>query len=258
VRLFLAKKILGFQDSISAFADEIPEDDAGTLSPKTLAMIQREIQPLRHDVDQMEFPLTRMAIDRFIGATHPITNETAFREIMEIWQRFADELEAVSFVYVEREKLRYYEQDAAFGILVGQRFPSADYDIREAANCFSLERHTATVMHSMRALEVGLDALGAALKIKRSLKGWGADLQIFGDAWSKQLKMNPRLSGWKREFFPKAFVEFRHFANAWRNRAMHSGVQYGDEEASRVFEHVGSFLRHLATRLSEPRKRKRR
>ena len=74
---------------------------------------------------------------------------------------------------------------------------------------------------------------------------------IFASAWDKKLKSSRKPRGWRRSFFPEAFADFRYFADAWRNYAMHGKTQYGETEAEKVFEHVRSFMRHLATRLKE-------
>jgi hypothetical protein len=42
---------------------------------------------------------------------------------------------------------------------------SASFDIEEAGKCLAFDRGTATVMHLMRVLEVGLKALAKVLQI---------------------------------------------------------------------------------------------
>jgi HEPN domain-containing protein len=158
----------------------------------------------------------------------------------------------IKFIYIPAEKMAFYDQPEAFGTAVAKAFPGADYDIREAGNCFALGLHTAAVMHSMRVLESGLNALGHGLRATRSIHGWGNDLKIFQDKWDTILATKPKKLGWKRQFYPQLFLHFRYFADAWRNRAFHKPeAKYGELEAQKVFEHVREFMQLLATRLSE-------
>src|SRR4029077_6176572 len=52
-------------------------------------------------------------------------------------------------------------------------FPAADQELQEAGKCFALDRHSATVYHSMRALEVGLLAIARRLGVDLGNKPWG-------------------------------------------------------------------------------------
>lgn len=180
------------------------------------------------------------------------------QQIENLDERIIDELSPKVFLYQNKRSLEYYEKPSPFGERVALHFPSVEYDIREASNCLALERFTACVMHSMRVLEAGLDALGRALNVPRGNRGWGSDLNVYSEAWDKDPKKKTlQTKDWRRTFFPAAFVEFRHFANAWRNIAMHSQhAQYNEDEASRVFEHVRAFMQHIATRLKEPKRRR--
>jgi HEPN domain-containing protein len=224
----------------------------GRLSQKEKDDVRKSLDELSRELEFLGLEFTSKGITRFIETLKNATSDSVKQFLEELDNRIDDELDSISFFFQKSSKLKFYDHPAAFGELVHQKFPSAEYDIREAANCFALDRYTATVMHSMRVLEVGLDALGHAVKVKRSPRGWGTDLNIFSTAWEKHLKAKPKTRGWKRSFFPQLFLEFRYFAAAWRNQAFHnSKVWYGEEEAERVFDHVKNFMELLATKLSE-------
>ena len=52
-------------------------------------------------------------------------------------------------------------------------------------------------------------------------------------------------------FYTEAVLDLRAIKNAWRNPTMHFRRKYDESQALRVYETVGEFLGHLATRLHE-------
>jgi hypothetical protein len=173
----------------------------------------------------------------------------------DLVETMTHELFSVQFLPIP-ERCVQYTRPEAFGSEVHQKFHSARFDIAEAGMCFACGRWTGAVMHCMRVLEFGLDALGKELKVQRGHRGWGQDLKNFSSAWDGRVKNwkkgDPPLA-WRREFFPKVFSQFEYFENAWRNHAMHAHANYGELEASRVFEHVMAFMQLLSARLREPK-----
>jgi hypothetical protein len=260
VKIYLASRLVGISDEfVGLFAGfgSVLDDDPLASSAKRSAA--RSLRRMSAELDALGLPFTKLAADRLASELvledGPLATGRQFDEAFnELFQRFQDEVQQIRFLFVEPNKLKHYDQAAPFGAEVAQKFPCAEFDIREAANCFALGRYTATVMHCMRVLEKGLDALGKAVKAKKTHRGWGNDLNAFADAWEKQLKAKPTGQGWRRAFFPKAFADFRHFEFAWRNHAMHGHKSFGETEAEQVFEHVQSFMQHLATRLKETKR----
>src|ERR1039457_5272985 len=165
---------------------------------------------------------------------------------------FDSELETRRFFFVSDERARYYTGDVVPWLEpmankietftpVISAFPSAEDDIREAGNCFALDRPTATVFHLMRVMEAGLKALGKDLGVAWT-SNWGTCLnEIEKQATVK--KSDP--------FFAEAVADLRAFKNAWRNPTMHIERIYSEKEAERIFQTVEGFMVHLATRLTE-------
>jgi hypothetical protein len=261
VKKYLAENLVGIEMALYSLSNLLlnKEVRANELLPEEIKSRMREfLNFMTHHIPTLGLPMTEMGLRRFQeDLLDTYTGLQIGSAIEELAERFHDEMQTITFLYVKAEKLKYFEKESAFGAKVHEGFPSAEYDIQEAANCFALNRYTASVMHSMRVLESGLDAMAVALKVKRSGKSWAADLNVFKAAWDKKIAANPRLSGWRRQFFPKAFAEFRHFADAWRNHAMHAEARYGEQESELVFQHVQSFMQHLAARLHEPKRKKR-
>jgi hypothetical protein len=82
------------------------------------------------------------------------------RFVDEFESRFHDEIESISFIYIESSKMGFYDKPKLFGQQVFDRFPSAEYDIVQAGNCFAFDCYTATVMHSMRVLGSWIEFIG--------------------------------------------------------------------------------------------------
>jgi hypothetical protein len=261
VLLYLAQRLLAINDSLVGLIhdiSEIPVSEDWTrdpIPPPVQRIIFEKMKVMEPEFKILGLRFTWEGVIRFLDSLDTVMRREAINSVGGLRERFYDELNGIRFLYLDAAKLKFYDQRAPFGEVVAKKFPSAEYDIQEAANCFALGRYTACVMHSMRVLEAGLDALAKALKVRRSIRGWGTDLYMFNTAWEKELKSKPNLTGWKRQFFPQSFVEFRHFANAWRNHALHTNVQYGESEAFKVCGHVQTFMQHLATRLSEGKRR---
>ena len=226
------------------------------INPSKTGTIERNLAALATELAFFNLTFTRDAIIRFeervsLAVFDDLTPDHVSRAVENIRERLEDELKNLSFFYVEPSRIRFYDKTPPDGDGITASFPSAEYDLREAGNCLSLDRFTATVMHSMRALEPGLDALADVLGIKRGNSGWGRDLNNLQTAWSAK-SSDQSTPNWMRLIFPPALAEFRYFAEAWRNRSMHARARYGEEEAGRVLEHVLSFLRILAPKLNEP------
>jgi hypothetical protein len=235
MRVYRAKRLVSISNElVNLFQPILDSEDEELLPADAQAEVLDALRSMSEEIEVLGLPLTKLSADRFAKSVANLTGAEAYKAFEDLNQRFQDEIEQIQFFYVKPEKLNYFGLPSAFGAEVAKNFPSAEYDIQEAANCFASRRYTATVMHSMRVLEAGLGALASALKVKRSGRGWGSDLNIFSNEWQKQLKGKRRLRGWKQTFFAQAFADFRYFADAWRNHAMHASARYGEEEAARV------------------------
>jgi len=255
MRVYRAKRLVSISNEfVNLFQAVYDLEDEQIIPADARAEVLNALGSMVEEMDVLGLPLTILSAQRFAESAANLTGAEAYRAFEDLNQRFQDEIDRTRFIHVSPEKMAYFGMTAAFGADVAARFPSAEYDIQEAANCFALGRYTATVMHSMRALEAGLGALAGELKVKRSHSGWGSDLKTFEKAWLSARSGKPRPRAWKRTFFAQAFTDFRYFADAWRNHAMHASERYGEEEAERVFEHVRSFMQHLATRLREKKR----
>lgn len=146
-----------------------------------------------------------------------------------------------------------YEKPAPFGQSAYDAFPSAQYDVSEASNCFALERYSASVHHSMSALEPGLKVLAVDVGAAVNDGMWKGVLDRIESKIESLKKTLPRGAARndRLQFLSAAAKEFFYFKDGWRNYIAHAKAQYDREQALGAMNHVGAFMRHLATKLHE-------
>jgi hypothetical protein len=159
------------------------------------------------------------------------------------------EMRCRKFLTVSPGHVRYYAQPELFGAEVFKNFSSANEDIAEAGTCLALGRGTACVMHLMRVLEAGLNALVNALQIKTK-DDWGSKIREVNSA----LGLRASQKGPKHpddEFYAESAAQFEYLKRAWRNPSMHLDRSYSVDRAEEILLAVKSFMAVLATKLSE-------
>jgi hypothetical protein len=119
--------------------------------------------------------------------------------------------------------------------------------------------YTASVFHAMRAAEIGVRSLGAALKITIKsgkpieLAEWREILDGVAVA-VRDIESLPNSTPTKDAdllFYSEAAAQFRFFKNGWRVRVAHARATYTEPQAKEALDHVRSFFETLATRLTE-------
>lgn len=159
-----------------------------------------------------------------------------------------DELAARLLFAFPPSSARYFSGEPLFGDAVEDGFPDVSYDVAEAGKCLALGRWTATVMHLMRVLEAGLEALAKHLNVP-SGENWNSVLNAIE---GKLREVRRKVDGREEEqWAAEAGVHLRFIKNAWRNHAMHPLERYDRERAVQIFENTRSFMRHLAAKLAE-------
>jgi hypothetical protein len=175
--------------------------------------------------------------------------------VVELKRLLQSELEQATFFHVSELKADYYNARRLFGSEVAEHFPSAQFDIREAGNCYALGRNTACVFHLMRVLETGLTVLGAVFGVSLAHTNWAPAIEQI-ESKIRDMHKDPV---WKalpdckeeQEFYAQAASHFGVLKDAWRNYTAHVRGQYDEQEASDVFTTVRAFMQKLATRLHE-------
>src|SRR5262249_51752186 len=159
--------------------------------------------------------------------------------------RLKDEMEGRVFLSLSAGEGNLYREplqgwDDVFG-----RFPEALDDVEAASKCLAIGQGTATVMHLMRVMELGLKALAKALGIPYA-PSWESYLKQIqtqiGKVWTD------KTPEWKKEepFYRDASGDLLSVKQAWRNPSMHVVRKYGPDEALEIYVAVRTFMKRLA------------
>ncbi len=183
----------------------------------------------------------------FHGALTPDRLALVADEIAILISAFQDELEARLLLAFPPSSARYFASEPLFGEAVEDVFPAISYDVAEAGKCLALGRSTAAVMHLMRVLEAGLEALANHVAVPTG-ENWNTVLNAIE---GKLREVRRKVDGREEEqWAAEAGVHLRFIKNAWRNHAMHPLERYDLERATQIFESTRAFMQHLAAKLS--------
>jgi tRNA nucleotidyltransferase/poly(A) polymerase len=161
---------------------------------------------------------------------------------------FMDELAGRQVFALSQRQSTLFAAGMPFGDAVNTAFPSVTYDAVEAGKCLALGRWTASVMHIMRVLEVGLRALATLYGLEAE-DNWN---KVLNQIEAKTREVGKRTYGADQEqWAAEAALHLRFIKNAWRNRAMHPLQKYDEEQATAIYDNTRSFMRHLAEKLTE-------
>lgn len=153
------------------------------------------------------------------------------------------EMEEKLFFYLPASRANFYDQQELFGVAVNATFPTIQFDMVEAGNCYAAGRGTACVFHLMRIMEVGVQGFGAKLGVTLvNEKNW----QNILDEINKAIKtLNPKDPGTVE--MSEASANLYSVKLAWRNEVMHPNDTYTLEEAENLIRQVKIFMGQLAT-----------
>lgn len=179
---------------------------------------------------------------------------------LNTWKGFiANALKKRPLILVDEQLSGFIDSERLFGNEVGQSYPSASTDIREAGKCIAVGCCTAAVFHLMRAAEFGLRALAKDRAVSFSdrpldEKEWG---QILTNLESKVSDMRTASrSNWKDgairdkqiRSYAETVQELRGFNDAWRRHVSHADARafYDPNTALGVLGHVRALMQRLA------------
>jgi hypothetical protein len=171
-------------------------------------------------------------------------------ELQALKNAIGAELSTFVFFKINDEYAPYFKQKSPFGIEVDTNFSRASLDIEEAAKCLALSRPTASVFHVMRVMEVGLKAIGNELDIPYA-PSWES---YISQITAKISEKRPKKSiDWIKDepFFRDVLGDLQSIKIAWRNPTMHIVRNYNSDEAEDIFRAARTFMKRLATRLSQ-------
>jgi hypothetical protein len=172
------------------------------------------------------------------------------REIIRLWadlkNRITDELNGRITLSIPRGDAEQYQNVTPFGVKVAEKFERALTDMQEASKCLALDRPTACVFHLMRVMEYAVQRFGKKLGVKLTdTKTWQKILNEL-NAPIKQMPEQSTREKKRKEDYAALHAHLFNVKLAWRNPVMHPKATYTPAEARDVFNHVDTFMRHLA------------
>jgi len=206
----------------------------------------------------LSLPMCKMHVERIIGK---LKDEISFGEwnavLDELYNRMADETNLISILSLSPKEAALYNPELPlFGQEVQSKYPSASYEIEEAAKCLALGRSTAAVFHLMRVLEIGIRAFARCLGIpdptKPAEKNWAIILKnIWQDGIEKKWPMAADKQSADGAYFTAIYASLDAVKNPWRNATVHVESKYTADEAEHIFSSVNGFMRKLAGKIDE-------
>ena len=224
------------------------------LSPKARNVIHEHMNEIDKYCAELGLNLSGAQIQRILEQVGPGSLAKLVRLYRELQQRVTDELKLRFIMQIPLAQAQYYQSPKQlFGELTIRQFPATLSDIEEAGKCYALGRNTASVLHLVRVMEVGLRALGMSLNDPSLDPKRNPTWEALLSKCDKELQKPAaeRSSEWRTDdqFFSQATANLRAVKNAWRNPTMHVEISYDADAAEDIFNAVRAFMRHLAQKI---------
>lgn len=196
-------------------------------------------------------------------ADMPAFNYVLLQEkLRDIESRFADHLDFITlFVLNEQETTllapaqNLLSFDGKPVVAFTEAYPNAAFEIEEAAKCYALGRHTASVFHCMRTLEYGIRALSKFLDIPDPTKGaernWAVMLKQISDAMDERWPKGKRMPNSEGAKIEALYSHLDAVRNPWRNTVMHVEYVYPPHDALHIARCTGFFILALSKHCNE-------
>ena len=206
----------------------------------------------QNDCESLGLVVSLSAIKRLERRLHAGDKDlnVVIDDLIYIGEQLKEELDSCLFLYVPSAAACYYESPQEGWQATLAEFPSVVLNVEEGSKCFALRRYTASVFHAMRILEIGLAPLAKEFGVPTDRENW----QKIIDRIESEITNKRRTLGAKwtdHEFYSETALQFRYFKDAWRNHVMHARLDFNEEQARTINDHVRDFMGHLATKLSE-------
>jgi hypothetical protein len=176
-----------------------------------------------------------------------------FQQIESIYTILRAELGAILFRAIPRERVKYSNAEWLKSSPVQEKFPTSFSELNRAGTSYALGQSTASVFHSMRALEPALVALAQPFgNISTAHENWQTIIEQIERAvreLGKQEKSQQKMDD--ETFFGAATSHLYFVKNAWRNHVAHARDSYSDDEAVKILSRTLEFVESLCPRLQE-------
>ena len=253
-----AKPFLGVATELRSIQMAI----VGNVGDQSVSVVGNDVDVVRGHLERLKEALEAVGANLALKSLERLSD--AFAEnppavsylalatcLADIESRFVDHLEEiVMFVVPDGERQWLRDCDDLVGWEVTVHYPRAVFEFEEAAKCIGLGRHTASVFHAMRVLEIGIRALAARLQISDPISGaarnWNAILRTIAEENDKKWPKLGRTPDSEGDRIEKLHVSLDAVRNPWRNATMHVETIYAPHEAEHIFNCVKFFMQKLA------------
>lgn len=199
------------------------------------------------ELEQSEAMAGRL-IEQFAGKTRRAEIQHCFHQLMRLME---SEMDTQLFFVVQREDAKRFGQEKPFGDEVHDSFQSGRRDAIEAGNCVAVGRYSASVHHSMLALEPGLRALAAYFGLSLPRQTWASVIEKIEARIDAEMKRRNPGTTLDLQFASEAATQFSYIREAWRNHSAHGRAEYDREQALSILEHTKTMMKALALKLHE-------
>jgi len=191
---------------------------------------------------ELDLKISLRCVQRISYQTnHGATYTEAIEAAEQLERTISWEMEDKLFMYVPPDRAALYNQSEMFGLDVNAKFPTIQYDMVEAGNCYATGRCTAVVFHLMRIMETAVQEFGKKLGVALvNEKNWHNIL----DEINREIGKLP--AGPSRVDMAQASANLYAVKLAWRNEVMHPKDTYTLEEADNLIRQVKIFMEQLA------------
>jgi hypothetical protein len=202
------------------------------------------VEEMNRQIDAGNFDHIKGAMDNVLAP------KDLEQKVLLLRERIDDELSSVNFLVIEPTHRQMFEDDDQFGPAVKLAFPDTTWDIREAKQCFALERYTACGYHLMRVLDHGLKELAFRFDVTYDHRNWENVLGDIRHAFD-DIHKNPKwncYANWRdhSEFYTRAVSYLDIEKIGWRNPLAHSRAKLDQTDAELLMEKVQAFMLQLS------------
>jgi hypothetical protein len=203
--------------------------------PVMAQLLPQNLRELQSSLRQLATKLTAKTAHRLVQASSAkFTYPEIITLVDNIYSRLNDELEDIIVLVLSPEEQGYYQlNEPLFGKDFETNFPSAAFEVDEAAKCMAFARYTAAIFHLMRCMEIGVRTVAKSLGKPDPIghdRNWFMMLRSIKDAMNAKTKTG----SWQaedKEIFESAYASLDATRVAWRNTTMHIENKYTGEEA---------------------------
>jgi hypothetical protein len=210
---------------------------------------------------QIKLPVSTKILSDAIREFHQrLPKQKEAHQRMGQWFRcFEAELESAHFMLVLPHRTPYWTSSAIdVNSIIGSEidyllknlanFQDAQYDAREAGNCFAFERFTACVYHLMRVAEHGLVCVARSIGVpeEKISKGWDGCIQGI-ESEIKRISSTKPTADWQEQTkkYNSLCSWFATMKVGWRNPVSHVPRTYDESKASSMFGAVRTLFEDL-------------